>query len=222
MAIRQIITFTAILSLSFNCWGQFNLSLKKEIKGLKDNVICIAVSPKGDKMVVGFSEYAALFDLNKGKKIHVFKHAEGGATSVNYVDFSPNGEFVITVGLNGKRQIWRVEDGKEEIDLGKHHDWLLEPKFIKEKLGLKVGNSEFDTYYCQKNAMVPGTNIYAYAMKGGVVKFKDNSTEKELKEIKLECNKNILHYPPVYFFGPKKLFITGDDNGTIFVYTYSL
>ena len=222
MVIKQII---CILTLAFcivePAAGQIeNPELKTTIKGLKENVLSIAVSPKGHQVAVGFAEYAALYDIEKGKKIHVFKHDAGDANSVNYIEFSPNGAYVITVGINGKRQIWRVDDGGEETNLRKHHDWLLEPKFVKEELGLKMTNSKHDIYYCQKNAMVPGTNIYAYAMKGGVIKFKDNDTDKEINEIKLECEKNILHYPPVYFFKPKKWFVTGNDEGKIFIYQY--
>ncbi len=197
------------------------LKLKQTInKGPKLGVLSVAVSAQGDKIAVGYTDGAALFDAKSGKKIHIFKHEVDGSKNVNWIGFSPNGEFVCTVGVTGKRKIWLVKSGKEDKYLPPHKDWMPTPKHVKEELGLKMTNSKFDIKYTQKNAWLKGTRVYGYALKAGVIKFMDGDTERELKEIKLTCEKNVLHYAPVYFFPDKKWFVTGNDVGEVYIYQW--
>ena len=56
-----------------------------EIKGIKGEVTALAISPKEDAILVGTTEGAVLYDLEKGKKLHAFPFSEDGGTTVWHV-----------------------------------------------------------------------------------------------------------------------------------------
>ncbi len=81
---------------------------------LQPRGLCLSFSPDGQWLAVGYSDdVVRVFDLVNGKiKMQLGKPCPSGLGSgVQTVAFSPNGKF-LTMGINGKVMIWRVEDGK--------------------------------------------------------------------------------------------------------------
>ena len=85
-----------------------------EIKGIKGEVTALAISPKEDAILVGTTEGAVLYDLEKGKKLYAFPFSEDGGTTVWRVAFNENGEYVLLIGFTGKRQVWDTKSGDQE------------------------------------------------------------------------------------------------------------
>ncbi len=178
----------------------------------KAEVTCLAISPKGDRLLVGTDKGAELMDLTTGKRVYRFDFNEDKSTAVYLCIFNDNGEFVMLAGFTGKREVYDVKTGKEDRDLGPIK-WLPNSLALKA-MGLKTGNTPFDRYYQQVSAM--HGDITAKADKDGAVVFtgKDGAA---IQTLKFPENKDPHHLAPCLFTDAE--FITGTDNGKVMFYT---
>jgi WD40 repeat protein len=184
---------------------------KQIIKGDKLEVTCLAMAPKGDRVLVGTSKGAYLFDLASGKKLLTFPFNEDESTTVYHVAFNDNGEYVVLIGFTGKRAVFDVKSGKQDKDL-MNHRWIPDPRALKA-MGLAMGNSPFDRFYQQQEATHNG--IRAKADKNGAVGFTD-AGGNEVQRLTYAENKDQHHRAPCLFTDTQ--FVTGTDDGRIFFY----
>jgi len=183
----------------------------KTIKCDKAEVTCLAMAPKGDRILVGTDKGAELRDLNTGKRIASFSFNEDGSTVVYYCAFNENGEYVVLIGLTGKREVWEANTGKQDKMLAQQK-WIPDAVRVKQ-LGLKMGNSNFDRFYQQMEAK--RGDVTAKADKDGVVVFTDKNGAA-VQTLKYPENKDQHHRAPCYFID--KWFITGTDDGRVLFY----
>lgn len=178
----------------------------------KAEVTCLAISPKGDRILVGMNKGADLMDLETGKRVYHFDFNEDGSTAVYHCIFNENGEFLMLAGFTGKREVFDVKTGKQDRNLGPIK-WLPNSLAMKA-MGLKLGNSPFDRYYQQEEAK--HGDITAKADKDGTVVFtgKDGAA---IQTLKFPENKDQHHRAPCLFTDTQ--FITGTDDGRVMFYT---
>jgi len=177
----------------------------------KLEVTCLAIAPKGDRVLVGTSKGAYLHDLETGKKMLTFPFNEDESTTVYSVAFNDNGEYVVLIGFTGKRAVFDVKTGKQDKDL-MNHRWIPDPRALKA-MGLVMGNSPFDRFYQQPEATHNG--IRAKAEKNGAVIFTD-ATGAEVQRLTYAENKDQHHRAPCLF--TESQFVTGTDNGRVLFY----
>lgn len=210
--IRSVALFTASL-IAFLSSAQVVLEpAAKTIKCSKAEVTCLAVAPKGDRILVGTDKGAELMDLNTGKRIHTFPFAQDKSTAVYHCAFNDNGEYVVLIGATGKREVWDVKSGEQDRTLVKH-GWIPDATRVKE-MGLTIKNSLFDRFYQQSEAKQG--DVTAKADKNGEVVFTDGSGAA-LQTLKAPLNKDQHHRAPCLFHDT--WFVTGTDDGRVLLYT---
>lgn len=183
----------------------------KTINVGKVEVTALAIAPKGDRILVGTTRGAELFDIESGKRVAKFPYDEDGSSIVYHVSFNDNGEWVVLIGYAGTRTLWNVKDGKQDKILSKHR-WIPDAVRTKE-MGLKKGNSDFDRFYQQMEAQEGG--ITAKADKNGAVVFVDGDGNA-LQTLTYPENKDQHHRAPCLFH--EGWFITGTDDGRVLFY----
>lgn len=177
----------------------------------KAEVTCVAIAPKGDRILIGTDKGAELFDIEKGKRVAKFPYNEDGSSVVYHAAFNENGEWVVLIGYAGTREVWDVRTGAQDKMLAKHK-WI--PDAIRTRdLGLKKGNSDFDRFYQQLEAR--HGDITAKADKGGAMVFTDGDG-KALQTLSFPENKDQHHRAPCLFH--EGWFITGTDDGRVLFY----
>jgi len=210
---------TALLPLSFAlALGSAPLAAQvvveppaKTIRTTKAQVMSLAISPKGDRLLVGLDKGAELYDLESGKRVHAFTYAEDGGTAVYHVGFNENGEYVVLIGHSGKRTVWDAKTGKPEKVITPHR-WIPDPRAVKA-MGLDMKNSTFDRFYQQSEAKHGA--IHARSGKHGIVEFLDGEG-KVLQKLGYPENKDQHHRAPLLFW--QEQLITGTDDGRVLFY----
>jgi len=218
---KKLIPFLLLMCFALLTSAQIVISPPyMTLKCAKSNVMAVSISPKGNVIGIGLSEYAELWDIDKEKKLFVLKHeTPGGVKAACHISFSPNGEYVATVDFKGKRKVWSVKKGAEDKYLKNHIEWLPEPDFVKNTLGLKMANSGFDQFYTQKEADHPkDKDIVAKSTKTSTVEFHNTADGAIEQELTFPNTKNRLHLYPVYFDDYGDIFITGSDQGEVYFY----
>jgi WD40 repeat protein len=183
----------------------------KTIKVGKEEITCIAISPKGDRLLVGTADGADVMDIGTGKRVYHFPFKEDESTVVYHVLFNDNGEFAMLAGFTGKREVYDMKTGKQDRDLALYK-WLPTSLDMK-KLNLKTGNSPFDRYYQQLSAT--HGEFTAKADKNGTVVFTDKNAAA-VQTLKYPENKDQHHRAPCLF--TEEHFITGTDDGRVLYY----
>lgn len=184
----------------------------RTIRCSKAEVSCLAISPKGDKILIGLDHGAEIYDLESGRKLFTLPFSEDESNVVYYCAFNDNGEFVVLIGYTGKRQVYDVKNGKQEKVLTPHK-WIPDPRQTKS-LGLQAGNSSFDRFYQQ--AMSAHHDITARAGVDGGIEFVDDEGTV-LQTITQPTNKDPHHRAPCLFH--EQWFITGTDDGRVLFYS---
>ncbi len=177
----------------------------------KGQVTCLAIAPKGDRILVGSDRGAELRDLETGKRVAEFPYNENGSKTVYHCAFNDNGEFVVLIGFAGTREVWDVKTEKQDKRLAMYK-WI--PDAIRTRdLGLKKGNSDFDRFYQQGKA--EHGDLAAHADKEGTVIFTDPDGNA-LQTLTFSENKDKLYRAPCLFHNDR--FITGTDDGRVLFY----
>lgn len=209
---KHLLSAVTVIALSASVHAQVVLEpAEKTIKCGKAEVTCIAISPKGDRLLVGTADGADVMDINTGKRVYHFPFNQDGSTVVYHAIFNDNGEFVMLAGFTGKREVYDMKTGKQDRDLALYR-WLPTGLQLKA-LGLKTGNSPFDRYYQQQSAT--HGEFTAKADKDGSVVFTDKSSAA-VQTLKYAENKDQHHRAPCLF--TDEHFITGTDDGRVLYY----
>lgn len=213
MSVIRNLVLPAAFLLHFTLSAQVvSESPAKTIRTTKAEVVSLAISPKGDRLLVGLNKGAELYDLETGKKLLSFTYNEDGSMAVYHVGFNENGEYLLLIGHSGKRNVWDVKTGKQEKVL-KAHTWIPDPRAVKA-MGLDMSNSAFDRFYQQGEIMVNGTTVRA--AKNGAVEFV-GADAKVVRTITFPENKDQHHRAPLLLHDGQLLI--GADNGTVLFYT---
>lgn len=184
----------------------------RTIRTTKAEVVALAISPKGDQLLVGLNKGAELYDLESGKRIHAFPYSEDGGSAVYHVGFNDNGEYVVLIGHSGKRTVWAAKSGKQEKVISDHR-WVPDPRAVKA-MGLDMKNSTFDRFY-QQQELRQGELIFR-AGKHGAVQVID--AEGKVKQaLEFPENKDQHHRSPLLQHDGQLL--VGTDDGRVLFYT---
>ena len=183
----------------------------RTIRTTKAEVVSLAISPKGDRLLVGLNKGAELYDLETGKRVHAFPYAEDGGTAVYHVGFNDNGEYVVLIGYSGKRTVWDVKSGKQEKVISEHR-WVPTPGAVKA-MGLDMKNSNFDRFYQQSELKIGEVSVKA--VKDGMVEFLDPKGS-QVQKLSWPENKDQHHRAPLLIWQDQ--LITGTDDGRVFFY----
>lgn len=183
----------------------------RTIKTTKAEVVSLAIAPKGDRVLVGLNKGAELYDIESGKKVGTYPYNEDDGTAVYHVGFNDNGEKVVLIGHSGKRNVWNVKTGKQEMVL-RDNMWI--PTYQDAtRMGLVGKNSNFDRFYQQGEATVGDHTVRTG--KNGVIEFVD-AENKVVQTIEFPENKDQHHRAPLLFWD--EWFITGSDDGRVLFY----
>ena len=183
----------------------------RTMRTTKTEVVALAISPKGDHLLVGLDKGAELYDLQSGKRIHAFPYSEDGGTAVYHVAFNENGEYVVLIGHSGKRTVWSVKTGKQEKVIADHR-WIPDPRAVKA-MGLDMKNSTFDRFYQQSE-----TTLGAYVLRTGTygsIEFVDGDG-KVVQKLEVPGTKDQHHRSPLLVW--QEWLITGTDDGRVLFY----
>jgi len=178
----------------------------------KCEITCLALAPKGDRLLIGTDKGAELWDIQSAKKVQTFVYNEDGSTAAYHVAFNDNGEYVVVIGHSGKRVVGDVKNGKMDRVLNTY-TWLPDPRAVKA-MGLDMKNSTFDRFYQQTQAK--HGDVTAKAGAKGIVEFSDGSG-KVVQTIHFPENKDQHHKAPCLFIDGQ--FVTGTDDGRVLFYT---
>lgn len=182
----------------------------RTIRTTKAEVTALAVSPKGDHLLVGLNKGAEIYDIATGRKLLSLPYNEDGGTTVYYAAFNENGEYVVLIGHSGKRVVYDVKTGKPEPSLIQHR-WVPDPRAVKA-MGLDMGNSLADRFYQQSQA-----TYGEYAVRtgrNGTIEFVRD--DKVTRKLEYPENKDQHHRAPLLFW--EEWFITGTDDGRVLLY----
>ena len=184
----------------------------KTIRTAKAEVVSLAISPKGDRLLVGLNKGAELYDIESGKKLFAFPYNEDGSTVVYHVGFNENGEYAVLIGHSGKRVVWSMENGKQEPSLTQHR-WVPDPRAVKA-MGFDMSNSTFDRFYQQEEVTHNSTTVRS--VKNGAVEFV-NADGKVERTITFPDNNDQHHRAPLLFH--ENSLLIGTDNGQVLFYS---
>ena len=182
----------------------------RTIRTAKAEVTALAVSPKGDHLLVGLNKGAEIYDIVSGKKLLSLPYNEDGGTTVYYAAFNDNGEYVVLIGHSGKRVVYDVKTGKPEPSLIQHR-WVPDPRAVKA-MGLDMGNSLVDRFYQQAQATHGDYTVRTG--RNGVIEFVRD--DKVTRKLEFPENKDQHHRAPLLFW--EEWFITGTDDGRVMFY----
>ncbi|HQW06547.1 MAG TPA: hypothetical protein PLV08_00070 [Flavobacteriales bacterium] len=198
--------------------GVFNVSVaqvdgepSRTIRTGKNEVTALAVSPKGDHVLVGLADGAVYCNIESGKKVFAFPYSEDKGTAVYHVGSNDNGEYAVLIGHSGKRTVWNLVTGKQEKVLAAHR-WVPDPRAVKA-MGLNMSNSTFDRFYQQREVMLGDVTVRA--AKNGSVEFVD-AEGKVQRTIDYPANKDQHHLAPLLLWDAYLL--VGADNGDVYFY----
>ena len=178
----------------------------------KCEVTCLALAPKGDRILIGTDKGAELWDIQSAKKVQTFVYNEDGSSTVYHAAFNENGEYVVLIGHSGKRVVGDVKNGKMDRVLNTY-TWLPDPRAVKA-MGFDMKNSTFDRFYQQLQAK--HGDITARSGAKGIVEFSD-VTGQVVQPLTFPENKDQHHKAPCLFMDGQ--FVTGTDDGRVLFYT---
>lgn len=183
----------------------------RTIRTVKQQVVALAVAPKGDRLLIGTDKGGELLDLEKGKRLQQFAYEADGASTVYHASFNTNGEKVVLIGHSGKRRVWNLTTGEEEKVL-RENLWIPEATAVRA-MGLDMKNSSFDRFYQQTEAQ-HGELTFRAAENGAVQVLRG---DKLVSTITVAENKDRLYRAPVLVFDGQLL--VGTDDGRVLFYT---
>lgn len=183
----------------------------RALRTAKQQVVALAVAPKGDRVLIGTDKGAELVDLEKGKRLQQFAYEADGATTVYHASFNANGEKVVLIGHSGKRRVWNLTTAEEEKVL-RENLWIPEATAVRA-MGLDMKNSSFDRFYQQTEAK-HGELTFRAAENGAVQVLRG---DKLVSTITVAENKDRLYRAPVLVSDGQLL--VGTDDGRVLFYT---
>lgn len=114
-----------------------NFKTGKEQASFNEYVDCVAFSPNGKFLALGFSTYTKLYNLITGKEERLFKHGD----YVQSVAFNPKGEFITMAFLNNTARLYNLNNG-QELWLFTHRDGVNSVVFNPNGNLLATGSSD--------------------------------------------------------------------------------
>lgn len=181
---------------------------ERTLRTTKAEVVCLAVAPKGDRLLVGLNKGAELIDIESGKKLLTIPYNEDGSMAVYHAAFNENGEYAVLIGHSGKRVVYSTTSGKPQPSLQQHR-WVPDPRAVKA-MGLDMSNSTFDRFY-QQAELKDGDHLFR-AVKDGVVEVTD-AEGKVIQRLQFPENKDQHHRAPVLRW--QEWLLVGTDDGRV-------
>lgn len=181
---------------------------ERTLRTTKAEVVCLAVAPKGDRLLVGLNKGAELIDIESGKKLLTIPYNEDGSMAVYHAAFNENGEYAVLIGHSGKRVVYSTTSGKPQPSLQQHR-WVPDPRAVKA-MGLDMSNSTFDRFY-QQAELKDGDRMFR-AVKDGVVEVSD-ADGKVIQRLQFPENKDQHHRAPLLRW--QEWLLVGADDGRV-------
>ncbi len=182
----------------------------RAIRTSRQQVVALAVAPKGDRLLIGSDKGGELIDMEKGRRLQQFAYEADGSTVVYHVGFNANGEKIVLIGHSGKRRVWNLVTEAEEKVL-RENLWIPEATAVRA-MGLDMKNSSFDRFY-QQTEVQHGDLRFRAAENGAVQVLRD---DKPLTTITVAENKDRLYRAPLLVHDSQLL--VGTDDGRVLFY----
>jgi WD40 repeat protein len=209
--LQRLIPLVVLIALDLTCFPQVSQTPSRTIRTGRMAVTALAVSPKGDHVLVGLADGAVYHDIGSGKKVHAFGYSEDGGTAVYYVAFNENGEFAVLIGHSGKRTVWNTVTGEQDKMINPHR-WIPDPREVKA-MGLEMSNSTFDRFYQQTEVRIG--DVLVRSGKKGIVEFLD-ADGKVIRTLDFPENKDQHHRAPLLLW--EGALLVGTDDGRVMFY----
>ena len=209
--LTRFLPLTLIAGLALPLNAQVLSDPERTLRAGKAEVTCLAVAPKGDRILVGLSKGAELIDLESGKRLLTLPYNEDGSMVAYYCAFNDNGEFAVLIGHSGKRVVYSMKDGKPQPSLQQHR-WVPDPRTTKG-MGLDMSNSTFDRFY-QQSELKEGAYTYR-SVKDGAVEVIDGEG-KTMQTLRFPENKDQHHRAPLLRW--QEWLLVGTDDGRVLFY----
>lgn len=209
--LQRLIPLVVLIALDLACFPQVSQTPSRTIRTGRMAVTALAVSPKGDHVLVGLADGAVYHDIGSGKKVHAFGYSEDGGTAVYYVAFNENGEFAVLIGHSGKRTVWNTVTGEQDKMINPHR-WIPDPREVKA-MGLEMSNSTFDRFYQQTEVRIG--DVLVRSGKKGIVEFLD-ADGKVIRTLDFPENKDQHHRAPLLLW--EGTLLVGTDDGRVMFY----
>ncbi len=88
-----------------------HFAVKRHIKASTESARCLAVNLQKNEIAIGYSDHQIrVFDIENGNLKYVLS---GHTNSVFTVQYSPNGQFLLSAGRDAHLRIWNVENNYE-------------------------------------------------------------------------------------------------------------
>jgi WD40 repeat protein len=182
----------------------------RTIRTSRQQVVALAVAPKGDRLLMGSDKGGELLDMEKGRRLQQFAYEADGSTVVYHAAFNANGEKLVLIGHSGKRRVWNITTGEEEKVL-RENLWIPEATAVRA-MGLDMKNSSFDRFYQQTEA-AHGDLRFRSAENGAVQVLRG---DKPVTTITIPENKDRLYRAPLLVYDDQLL--VGTDDGRVLFY----
>lgn len=96
----------------------------------------VSFSPDGKYVASAYDGVVIIYDVASGKTVKEFQHKKN--TSVNSIDFSPDGQNIVTGGHNRKAIIWNIEKANK-VDEFEHKEIVYSVSFSPDGEYLATG-----------------------------------------------------------------------------------
>jgi uncharacterized protein with WD repeat len=96
-----------------NLWELSSGKLLRNFTGQAESMARIAFSPDGQLIASGGGNTISVWNVGTGQELYTLRVDSNWFNRINFVDFSPNSETLISGVISGTIKVWNVNTGKE-------------------------------------------------------------------------------------------------------------
>jgi len=133
----------------------WNMETQKELFNINDrnntHIQSIKFSPDNKLLALASGDNISLWDIKKRKKIYTLK---GHTSTVNSIQFSPNGDFLASGSLDSSIRIWDIKNKKEISKLVNDRFSISSVKFIDNNTLVSTSSVNIELWDLKKMKLI--------------------------------------------------------------------